>query len=176
MNNALVLAQSLLHLVRFRCGPQDMPHSRDWAILTSLLLLFLLSINDALYRESLQNFLFSVVRVYFLGLLVYLFLGSVRKRRRWLQTLIALYGAAIVLESLRLILNVVAPEALKPSPLIWVHQGIGLWYLVISVSILKQAMELSTGKAILIAIGCGILPVLLGFMLFGLPHLAIAPS
>jgi hypothetical protein len=82
-------------------------------------------------------------------------------RDRWIQTMTGIYGATTLLQLLTLPLfgwhtRLVSPDSFGLTltlPLIAIA-GIAIWSLAVMTSILRQAMQIPIGAAILIIIGC----------------------
>jgi len=167
------LSKTLAALVYFRRGPQDMPYSAGGAVLLSLLFAFLYANNhDNVYIAPADNVMFSLVRVYVFGFLVCALLRIKNMQDRWRQTLFAFYGAGVLLELSRWLLAAVLAGG---GTVLWIHLTVDFWYLAVCVSIIRHALGLSLGRAVLTAVACNVATSITGLAFIGLPTLDFAP-
>lgn len=88
--------------------------------------------------------------------MVYLLLKINGKPERWLQTLIALFGALalINLASYPFLqdLHLIEEGQLVLKPQIFIVAGLQLWYFIVMARVLRDALEISMGRAVLLTI------------------------
>lgn len=148
---------TLFELLRFKAGPQDLPHS--WTLLLAAVGAFVVtgvlslsptfSVAEAIPQVALELALMT--------LLLYGVLGLLNRQQRFLQALIAflLVGATLQLLSWPVMAVVYArgePEriALLPSMLLL---GLLFWNLALIAHILRHTLEVSQLQAALMTVG-----------------------
>lgn len=170
-----------IHLVfswcRLRGSPADAPWSTSWLLGVLLASLVadvasgsLIGIPGNLPLRSL--FSSGVVLA-----LLWLALGWRRRRSRFVQTAIALLACAMVFSLLMLPLalavGVPPTDAQQLSPqqamLVWLALGVVLWKLMVDAHILRAALEVPAGVAMLTAAGFAMTDWVIGNALFATP-------
>ena len=156
----LAFLQSLVNILLFRAGPQDMPSSWTLLKLTGLAAL----VTAAATATGMLNLGFapallaSAAKVGVYALIVFLLLKSGGKPERWIQTMIALYGTLAItnLISLPFLPDLQEVEEGKfvivPGAGVMIVAVIEIWFLVILARTLRDALEIRTGQAILLTI------------------------
>ena len=148
-----------IELCLFRQQAENIPRSESLLLVTGLL---------AVLLSGCQIILFSGM--------IWLALNFKRKSERWVQTLTGIFGATTVLQLLTLPLfgwqeSLVSPDTgqlVVTLPLIIVA-AIAIWSLTVMASILRQALEIRIGGAILLVILCQATVLFIISMLIGSP-------
>ncbi len=148
------LIQPFINLLLFRAGPQDMPASN--AILK--IAIFACFVTDILGAIGLLGLTLSAVlsigQIVLYAAFIYLLLKINKKTERWLQTLTALFGALalINLASYPFIqnLNLFSEGKLVLTPGILIVAVLQLWFFIVMARILRDALEITMGRAVLI--------------------------
>ena len=163
------LIQPFINLLLFRAGPQDMPTSQavfKFAIISC----FVTDVLGASKTLGLNlSALLSLGQIGLLGGFIYLILKMNNKEDRWLQTLTAIFGslAIINLASLPFIQKIKLLEGgqLALTPGIIIVAVLQLWFFILMIRILRDALEISTGRAFLLSfLVINIIPILLSMV------------
>ena len=123
-----------------------------------------------------RGLLLSGCQIILFSGMIWLALNFKRKSERWVQTLTGIFGATTVLQLLTLPLfgwqeSLVSPDTgqlVVTLPLIIVA-AIAIWSLTVMASILRQALEIRIGGAILLVILCQATVLFIISMLIGSP-------
>jgi len=174
----LALIQPYFQVLMFRAGPQDMPASLS-ALKFTLIACFLTDVIGATGSLGMGSSMFlSAGQIALMAVFVFLLLKINKKEERWLQTLIALFGALalINLATYPFIRNLDLFEdgKLVLSGAIMVVAGLQLWFFIVMAKILKAALEVTMGRAVLLTfLIINIVPMVLS-MLMGI--LGLTPA
>lgn len=152
-----------LNLCLFRAGPQDAPGSDNVLVASGILLALSYALINTPYQDVYFRFLVAAIQVLVFGLAVWLVLRIRRLGVRWRQTMVALYGSAILLELMKLPVILAYPETESiypglPGPF-FMHVVGGLWYLAIMTHVLRLSLDTSVGRGIAAAIFCQLMTV-----------------
>ena len=148
------LIQSFINILLFRAGPQDIPASFG----TLKLVLIACFITDLLGAVGTLGLglaaLLSAGQIGLYSALIYLLLKFNNNPERWLQTLTALFGALalINLASYPFIqnLNLIRDGQLVVTPGIMLVAALQLWFFIVMARILRDALEVTIGRALLL--------------------------
>ncbi|GJL80511.1 MAG: hypothetical protein DHS20C01_01450 [marine bacterium B5-7] len=156
------LLSYLFRLCLFKAGPQDAPASEKLVIITAVLVAVSYALTSTGMYEGLSTrVLVSVSQVLVFGVVVWLVLKIKHLENRWIQTLIALFGAAAVFQFVSWPLVAMFDTSADgmvdatglPQPL-WLHVFIGVWYLAVMSNVLRQALDTSLGRGVAAAMFC----------------------
>ncbi len=156
----LAFLQSLVNILLFRAGPQDMPSSWPLLKLTAVaaLLTATATATGMLNLGFPQALLASAAKAGVYALLIFLLLKSGSKPERWIQTMIALFGTLAItnLLSLPFLPELQEVEAGKfvivPGAGVMIVAVIEIWFLIILARTLRDALETRIGQAILLTV------------------------
>lgn len=177
--------QPFINLLLFRAGPQDMPASQG--ILKIVIgACFITDIIGAasVLGLSLASVLSAGQIVLYSGF-IYLLLKMAQKPERLVQTLTALFGALalINLASYPFMRNLhfFSEGKLQLTPTIVLVALLQLWFFIVMARILREALEISTGRAALLTfLIIQLVPILLSSVIGMLgitpPAIAIDPG
>lgn len=145
-------------LLRLQTGPQALPYSLPWLIV-SLILLTFLPIVMALGNGPWVNLLFlSAITHGFTFLAAYLILYFYKKSQRFVQTAFAMAGCLFLLNLIMFALTTLVPPisnglGFSPKPLLYVLLLIGSgWTLLVQGNIYRHALEVRLGVGMLITL------------------------
>ncbi len=148
--------QPFINLLLFRAGPQDMPASQQvlkFVLMASIVTGALGSIGTLGLPAAT---LISVSQIALYGVFVYLMLKMFRKPERWLQTIIAIYGATALMNLACLPflqnLSLFSEGQLVITEKLLIVGVLQLWLLIVTARILKEAAEISMGRAVLLTL------------------------
>ena len=174
------LIQPFINVLLFRAGPQDMAASTG-VLKFTLIACFLTDIVGASSTLGMKtSMLLSGGQIALLGVFVFLLLKINKKEDRWLQTLIALFGALAIinLATYPFIrnLNLFSDGKLVLTGGLMIVAALQLWFFVVMARILKDALEVRMGRAVLLTfLIINIVPMVLSLIVgvLGLtPHTA----
>lgn len=148
------LIQPFINLLLFRAGPQDMPASNTMLKIT-ILACFVTDIIGAIGLLGLTlSAVLSAGQIMLYSAFIFLLLKINNKTERWQQTLIALFGALalINLASYPFIqnLNLISEGKLVLTPGLLIVAALQLWFFVVMARILRDAIDVTMGRAILL--------------------------
>ena len=148
------LIQPFINLLLFRAGPQDMPASNT-VLKATILACFITDIIGAIGLLGLTlSAVLSAGQIVLYAGFIYLLLKINNKTDRWLQTLTALFGALalINLASYPFIqnLNLLSEGQLVLTPGILIVAALQLWFFIVMARVLRDAIEVTMGRAILL--------------------------
>lgn len=166
------LLKVFLDLCLFQAKPQDLRFSYGLAIGTGLASLVSYVLVLQAIESTIFKFLGKSVSVVFLATAETLvFAGTVwvvfrlrMKTERFVQSISAVFGATTAAQLLMwpvsgwLQKTQGTPEAQMPNLILL---GIRIWLLVLLVSIFKESLEVKTGAAFLITVGCWVVAALI---------------
>jgi hypothetical protein len=149
------LIQPFINLLLFRARAQDMPASKSVLKITIIACF----ITDIMGAVGLLGMPLSVVlsagQIALYSGFVYLLLKINTKTERWLQTLTALFGALalINLVSYPFIqnLNLINDGQLVLTPGLLLVAAMQLWFFIVMARILRDANDITLGRAILLS-------------------------
>ncbi len=150
----LALIQPFINVLLFRAGPQDMPASLS-ALKFVLIACFLTDVIGASSTLGIaSSAILSGGQIALLGVFVFLLLKLNQKQDRWLQTLVAMFGALALINLasypfLRNLNLVVDGNLVLTGPLVMVGL-LQLWFFIVMARILKDALEVRMGRAVLL--------------------------
>ncbi len=148
------LIQPFINVLLFRAGPQDMQASTSMLKFT-LVACFLTDIIGASSTLGLStSVVLSAGQIALLGLFVFLLLKINKKEERWLQTLVALFGALAIINLatypfLRN-LNLFSDGKLVLTGSLMIVAALQLWFFIVMARILKDALEVRMARAVLL--------------------------
>lgn len=161
------LLRQLLEICRFRAGPEDLPASRALVLLTAAASVISNTLIDNFHKSVTAVLGMSIAQVALFGGVIWLVLVLRGFPERWDQTITALYGTGAILQicgwavvSGAMLVTAAEPGQLLPAMLL---TGLGVWFLAIMTFVLRRALEISLGLALLASIGC---QLLIGLVLF----------
>lgn len=148
------LIQPFINLLLFRASPQDIPASSR-ALKYVILACFLTDIIGAVSLLGLNlASILSAGQIVLYSSFIYLLLKINQKTERWLQTLTALFGvlALINIASYPFIqnLDLFSEGKLVLSSGVLIVAALQLWFFIIMARILRDAVEVTMGRAILL--------------------------
>jgi hypothetical protein len=155
-----------LDLCRFRAAPQDLPASRT--LLWGSALVAIVSAPPG-NEGVLSAWIAAGLQTVLLGLFVHTLLGLQNRAERWEQTGAAVFGATALINLLAwpVVLwyfRVVETQAaFMPSLLGLLLSG---WYLAVLAHILRHALEVGFGAALLLSVGCMLLLLAVTLLVF----------
>jgi hypothetical protein len=161
---------TFLDLCRLRRGPQDLPASQSLFIGSGLLLVVVAIISDQMHGDFAGRLLFAVAQVGILSVIVWVILSLQGKAERVPQTLTAFYGTGIIIQLLiwpfRLWIVSLGDAAQEQGllPLLAIVT-LAVWSFIIMIHIYRNALDSSTGKAVLISI---ITQMIIGLSMFNM--------
>lgn len=145
-------------LLRLQTGPQALPYSLSWLVI-SLVLLMLLPVLMAFDNGPWLNLLFlSALTHGFTFLAAYFILYLYKKPQRFVQTAFAMAGCLFLLNLVMFMLSSVVPPltsylGLPTKPLLYVLLLIGSgWTLLVQGNIYRHALEVRLGLGMLITL------------------------
>ena len=143
----LAFLQSLVNVLLFRAGPQDVPSS--WYLLKisagASLLTAAATAVGMLNLGITQALITSVAKILVYALLVYLLLKSSKKPERWLQTMITLYGTLAITNAISIPFVPDLQEVeegkyvIVPGYGVMIVAALEIWFLVILARTLRAA-------------------------------------
>ena len=148
------LIQPFINVLLFRAGPQDMQASMGMLKFT-LIACFLSDVIGASSTLGLStSMVLSAGQIALLGLFVFLLLKINKKDDRWLQTLIAIFGALAIINLatypfLRN-LNLFSDGKLVLTAGLMIVAALQLWFFIVLARILKDALEVRMARAVLL--------------------------
>jgi hypothetical protein len=153
-SNLFALILPFVNLLLFRAGPQDVPASKS-ALKIVIAACFITDVMGAVGLLGLPlSAMLSAGQIALYGGFVYLLLKINKKTERWLQTLTALFGALtlINLASYPFIqnLNLISDGQLVLTPGLLIVAVLQLWFFIVMARILRDANEITLGRAILL--------------------------
>ncbi len=162
--------QIIVRIAFFRDQPQNLPAANHLvmlsalaALLSTVFLSFSIPLSKGLQLAALQ------VIVY--GLVVAAVLAFGGHLARWRQTISAIYGTNCVLRCLAYFpVLLVSSLAQEEEKFFWstaIEVPFGIWGLVISAYIFREAMEISNTKAFFLALGVNLAVSLVVLMFIG---------
>lgn len=163
------LIQPFVNLLLFRAGPQDMPASES-VLKIALISCFVTDVLGAMSTLGLSlSMILSAGQIGLLAVFVFLLLKLNDKTDRWLQTLSAIFGALALINiaSLPFIqnLSLVEDGKLIVTPKLMLVGVLQLWFFITMARILKDAIEIRMGRAVLLTfLIVNIVPVLLSIL------------
>lgn len=164
------LIQPFINVLLFRAGPQDMQASTGMLKLT-VIACFLTDIIGASSTLGLSaSILLSGGQIALLGVFVFLLLKINKKEARWLQTLVALFGALAIINLatypfLRN-LNLFSDGKLVLTGGLMIVAALQLWFFIVMSRILKDALEVRMARAVLLTfLIINIVPMVLSMMI-----------
>lgn len=137
-------------LLRLRRGPQDVPYSPTFLLLSLLPYALLGSALASFVIPADRALLYGPAEATLLAVLVYAALAVRRQQARYVQTLTALALAGIAFNVLSLPLTALATPENGLGLLILLLLG---WSFAVSVHILRQALEIPVPASVLVNIG-----------------------
>lgn len=164
------IIQPFINLLLFRAGPQDIPASHQ-ILKIVLISCFVTDVLGAMGTLGLSmSMLLSAGQLALLSVFVYFLLKLHQKSERWLQTITAVFGALtlINLASLPFIqnLNILAGGQLIITPKLLIVGVLQLWFFIVMARILRDAAEISMGRALLLTfLLVNIIPILLSLFI-----------
>lgn len=173
------LIQPFINLLLFRAGPQDMPASQG-VFKATVVACFLSDIIGASATLGMgTSILLSAGQIALLGIFVYLLLKINKKESRWVQTLSALFGSLtlINLATFPFVRNLTlfVDGQLVMSGNILIVAALQLWFFIVMARILRDALEIRMGRAVLLTfLIINVVPLVLS-MLIGSIGLTPAP-
>ena len=165
-----------IDLCLFRQQSENIPRSEALLLVTGLAAVLSAAANAAPEEGFIRGLLLSGCQIILFSGMIWLALNFKRKSERWVQTLTGIFGATTVLQLLTLPLfgwqeSLVSPDTgqlVVTLPLIIVA-AIAIWSLTVMASILRQALEIRIGGAILLVILCQATVLFIISMLIGSP-------
>jgi len=161
----------LVDLCLFQAKPQDFPYSTAWMLAAGLALSMGIYVSyPAQEQTSAVVALISIVHVLAYALAIW---GALRIRsvpERFVQTITTILGTSAILQFITwpfvdwLMKARDAPDAQYPLLAIFV---LGIWTFAVAVNINRHALDVTTGKSILITLGIQIFTAAIVFFLFG---------
>jgi len=155
-----------LDLCRLRAAPQDLPASRTLLWASALAAIVSAPPGD---EGVLSGWIAAGLQVALLGLFVHTLLGLQNLPERWDQTGTAVFGttALINLMAWPIVLwyyRVPEPEAAFIPSLLGVL--LSCWYIAVLAHILRHALELGLGAALMLSVGCMLLLLAVTLLVF----------
>ena len=165
-----------IELCLFRQQAENIPKSESLLLVTSLVAILSAAANAASEEGFIRALLLSGCQIILFSGMIWLALRFKGLSERCVQTLTGIFGATTVLQLLTLPLfgwqeSLVSPDTgqlVVTLPLIIVA-AIAIWSLTVMASILRQAMEIRIGGAILLVILCQATVLFIISMLIGSP-------
>lgn len=154
--------QLFVRLCLFRGQAADVPRSEALLVITGAVAVISNAVNAVPNMGFFAGSFLSVGQVLLYSALIYLILRFRGRRERAIQTLTAMFGATSILQIIalpffgwheRLLPDDPEAAMMLTTPLI-VAALIAVWSLAVMTSILRQAMEIGTGAALLMIVGC----------------------
>lgn len=145
-------------LLRLQTGPQSLPYSLSWLVI-SLVLLTFLPILMAFGNGPWLNLLFlSVLTHGFTFLAAYFILYAYKKSQRFVQTAFAMAGCLFLLNLIMFAVTSVVPPiadglGFSAKPILYVFLLIGSgWTLLVQGNIYRHALDIRLGLGMLITL------------------------
>lgn len=149
----------LLDICLLRGQPQDLPASKNLVAVTALLSIVGHYALDQLHQDAFARLVFAAAQTALLGAIVWTLLKLRGYPERWLQTVTALFTANIVADIITWLMaaGALGPDASEPQP--WLTAFImatAIWFLAIMAHVLRHALAISLGLAVLASLGCAL--------------------
>lgn len=149
------LIQPFINLLLFRAGPQDMPASKS-VLKIAIVACFITDIMGAVGLLGLPlSAVLSAGQIALYSSFVYLLLKINTKTERWLQTLTALFGALALINLVTYPfiqnLSLISEGQLVLTPGLLLVAALQLWFFIIMARILRDANDITLGRAILLS-------------------------
>ena len=165
-----------IELCLFRQPAANVPRSESLLLITATTAVLSAAINAIPDEGFGQGLLLSGCQILLFSGIIWVALKIKGVPERWLQTLTGIFGATTILQLLTLPLfgwqeSLVSPDTgqlVVTLPLIIVA-AIAIWSLTVMASILRQALEIRIGGAILLVILCQATVLFIISMLIGSP-------
>ena len=156
----LAFLQSLINILLFRAGPQDIPSSRYLLKATALASLLAATATSVgmLNLGVGQALITAVSKLAVYSGVIFLLLKSGGKPERWVQTMTALLGVLAITNVLSIPFLPELQEVeegkyvIVPGYGVMIVAAIEIWFLAVLVRTLRDAMEIRVGQAILLTI------------------------
>lgn len=164
------LIQPFINLLLFRAGPQDMPASISFLRIT-LFACFAASMLGFLKTLSIGvAIVLSGGQIALLAGFIYILLKSGQKQARWVQTLTAIFGALAITNfaSIPFIEGITQLEngELTITSKMMVVAVLHIWFFITMVRVMRDALEITLGRAIWLTLLANIIvPVLLSMII-----------
>ncbi|MBI5612276.1 MAG: hypothetical protein HY942_04275 [Gammaproteobacteria bacterium] len=151
--------KTLLDICLLRGRPQDLPASKNLVAVTALLSIAGHFTLDQLHQDAFARLTFAAAQTALLGAVVWALLKLRGYPERWLQTVTALFFANIVADIVTWLAaaHALGPEASAPEP--WVTGFVlatAIWFIAIMAQVLRHALAVSLGLAVLASLGCAL--------------------
>lgn len=131
--------------------------SQSLLAVTGLLVAVSYALTDSMYTSLTDRAMIAVSQVLVFGAVVWLVLKVKSLEGRWVQTLTTLYGCAALFQfgSWPLIELLGGGDSTTglPQPL-WLHVGVGAWYLAVMSNVFRHALDTSLGRGVAAAVFC----------------------
>jgi len=155
-----------LDLCRLRAAPQDLPTSRTLLWTSALAAVLSAPPGD---EGLLSGWVASSLQVALLGLFVHTLLGLQNRPERWDQTGAAVFGTTALINLMAW--PVVLWYFRSPDPdAAFIPSLLGIllscWYIAVLAHILRHALELGFGAALMLSVGCMLLLLAVTLLVF----------
>ena len=153
------ILKTLFDILLLRGRPQDLPTSKYLVAVTALLSIAGHYALDQLHQDAFDRLAFAAAQTALLGAAVWVLLKLRGYPERWLQTATALFTANIVADIVTWLVaaHALEPEASAPEP--WVTAFVmaaAIWFIAIMAQVLRHALAISLGMAVLASLGCAL--------------------
>lgn len=170
----MALLSTLLDICLLRGRPQDLPVSRLLVVVTGVASVMMDVVVGLDTPDPGLRMMFATVHALMFGLVVYGVLKLHGVVERWLQTLTALYAAnaAVTVIAWPLSRQIAGTELQDwPGWAMLALFGIGIWFLMIMSQVLREALEVPVGRAVIISLASSVFALLVSLTIFA----ALAP-
>ena len=165
------LVQYFVQLCLLRKGPQDLPASQALLTASGILLVLTAVVSDQVHDDLSGRLGFALAQVALLTIVVWVILSLARFPERIQQTLTAFYGSGTLIQLLiwpfrAMITGIENPQQAQEMTLpLLAILVFAVWSFVIMIHIYRNALDTTTGKAVLIGI---ITQIVIGLGMFNL--------
>ncbi len=155
MTDIRIALRWLLALCLFRAKPQDAPAAAAWLAAGVAVSWLGFAVGDALLSSAMNVVVLATAQTALLGGGWWVVLALSKKGTRWLQSATALFGACALTHVFAV--PVIEWISRSAQPLELLSAGVlllavRLWFFAIIVHIMKDTLEISTGRAIVTAL------------------------
>ena len=163
-------------LCLFRQPAENVPRSDTLLFLTGVAAIVTGAFNALPGEQVSSALLLATTQILLFAVVIWIALRLRGHRERWVQTMTGICGAVTILQLVTIPLaswhaRLILPETQGMAltfPLIAIA-AISIWTLAVMSSVLRQAMQVPVGAAVLIIIGCQALLLMIVFSFFSSP-------
>ena len=170
------------NLCFFRAGPQDAPSSDTVLYVVGILLALCYAWSSTAYDSPFISIVVTAIQVVIYTGVVWLLLKIRNLTERWSQTTVALLGAALLLEVIKIPIIILVPgddgliTGLQIKGPLMLHVILGIWYFAVMVHVFRQALDTVPFRALAAAFFCQLFTVFLMQIVLSLLGLSVTET